>query len=181
MVFPRRLLGCATAAATAALAACSPVHDWRDVRPADTQAVLQFPCRPVLHQRTVPLAGPAVQLSLLACTAGGQTWALAHADLADPLRVGPALVEMRDSAAAKLKAIDGPLQWLAVPGATPNVHSGRGRLGARPSANAPESGALQMELLLFAHGTRVFQASVLGQQLPADEVDTFFASIGFRQ
>lgn len=176
----RRFCCCAALAALAALTACSPAYDWREVRPAGTRAVLLFPCRPVTQQRAVPLAGPAVQLSLLACTAGGQTWALAHADLADPARVGPALAELRTSAVAKLNASHGPLSPLAVPGATPNDHSGRIRLAAQAPAGAAAGGATQMQLTLFAQGTQVFQASVLGERIPDAAADTFFASIGFK-
>lgn len=165
--------------AVAGLAACSPAHDWRDVRPPGTRLALQFPCRPVTQQRAVALAGPAVNLSLLACTAGGQTWALAHADLADPARVGPALAELRTSTVAKLNAAETPLAPLAVAGATPNAHSGRLRLSSRPDAASAARGPVQMELALFAHGTQVFQASVLGESVPADVADTFFGSIGF--
>ncbi len=174
----RRVFCCAS---LAALAACSPAHDWREVRPDGTQAVLLFPCRPVKQQRTLPLAGAPVQLSLLACTAGGQTWALAHADVADPARVGPALAELRSAALAKLSAGGGPTLPLAVPGATPNDHSGRVRLSARPPAGAAERDTLQMELALFAQGTQVFQASILGQRIPETAADSFFTSIGFRR
>ena len=160
-----------------ALGACSPAHDWRDVRPSGTQVQLQFPCRPVAQQRAVPLAGPAVSLSLLACTAGGQTYALAHADMADPARVGPALAELRRTTVAKLPADQVPARALSIPGATPNEHSGRLQLQGRAASAA--RGAVKMELVLFAHGTQVFQASVLGETVPADAAETFFSSIGF--
>ena len=165
-------------AALAVLSACSPALDWRDVRPAGTAVSLQFPCRPVAQQRSLPLAGPPVDLALLACTAGGQTWALAHADLADPARVAPALTELRTSTLAKLGAAQtasAPLPF-SVAGATPNTHSVRQRLHAQPAA-AADGGGLQMELALFTHGTRVFQASVLGSSVPVDAADTFFASV----
>lgn len=172
----RRGIWCCSA--LAALGACSPAHDWRDVRPAGTRITMQFPCRPVAQQRAVALAGPAVELTLLACTAGGQTWALAHAELADPSRIGPALAELRSAALSKLNAVDAPPLSPAVPGATPNAHAGRVRLNGRASAASDRRGALQMELALFADGTQVFQASVLGETLPAEAVDTFFMSIG---
>lgn len=173
----RRGVWCCSA--VVALGACSPAHDWRDVRPAGTELMLQFPCRPVAQQRAVALAGPTVTLSLLACAAGGQTWALAHADLADPARVGAALAELRSSTVAKLDAAEGPPLPLAVPGATPNPRSGRVRLNSRPGAASEAQGPVQMELALFARGTRVFQASVLGESVPADAADIFFGSIGF--
>jgi hypothetical protein len=174
----RRGLWCC--AALAVLSGCSPTLDWRDVRPAGTAVTLQFPCRPVAQQRDVALAGPPVSLSLLACTAGGQTWALAYADLADPARVGPALAELRTSTLAKLNAAGTarPPLPLNVPGATPNPHSVRQRLNGQAAASAAGS-VVQMELGVFTHGTHVFQASVLGNSVPGEGADNFFASIRF--
>lgn len=149
------------------------------MRPPGTQVALQFPCRPVAQKRSVALAGPAVDLSLLACTAGGQTWALAHADLVDPARVGPALAELRSSTEAKLNAGETQILPLTVAGATPNAHSGRVRLRGHPGAASAAGSEMRMELALFAHGTHVFQASVLGESVPAEAADTFFGSIGF--
>jgi hypothetical protein len=163
------------------LSGCSPAYDWRDVRPAGTQLALQFPCRPVAQRRAVELAGPPVDLSLLACTAGGQTWAVAHADLGDPARVPPALAELRSSTIRKLNAEESALSPLAVPGATPNANAGRVRLQSRPGAASGGYRPLQMELALFARGTHVFQVSVLGEAVPADMSQTFFASMGFQR
>ena len=53
------------AAATLALTACSPALDWRQVRPDDAGVEAMFPCKPLSHARTVPLAGqPIVAYSL---------------------------------------------------------------------------------------------------------------------
>jgi hypothetical protein len=34
-----------------------------------------------------------------------------------------------------------------------------------------------MQLAVFAHGTRVYQATVLGERLPDELADTFFGSL----
>jgi hypothetical protein len=117
----------------------------------------------------------------MACTAGGQTWALAHADMGDPARVTGALAELRSSTIQKLHAEQAALAPLAVPGATPNAHAGRVRLQSRTGAASGGHRPLQMELALFARGTHVFQVSVLGEAVPADMSQTFFASIGFQR
>jgi len=156
-----------------ALAACSPALDWRDVRADAAGLQLQFPCRPLQQQRTLPLAGAPVVLTLQVCSADSQTFGLAHADVADPARVQPALQEL---AAAALRNISGtparsvPLQ---LSGATPNPASVRQRLVGR----LPEGKPAQMELAFFAVGTRVFQASVLGEDLRAEAVDIFMSSL----
>lgn len=166
--------GCACAAALL-LAACAPALDWRDVRPEGSGVTLLMPCKPVTQERRLPLAGAVVRLALHACNADGQTWGLAHADVEDPARVPEALAELRAAAAAN---VDGgavarlPLQ---VPGATPQPASERVRF----SGHLPDGRPVQAQLAVFARGTRVYQATALGQHLPDEAAETFFGSIRF--
>ncbi|MDP1646754.1 MAG: hypothetical protein Q8M01_00930 [Rubrivivax sp.] len=164
--------GCVCAAAFL-LAACSPTLDWRDVRPAGSGLTLLMPCKPVVQERSLPLAGAPVRLSLQACSAGGRTWGIAHADVADPARVGVALGELRSSAAANIAGGAAETLPLQVPGATPQAASERVRFGGR----LPDGRPVQVELAVFAHGTRVFQATALGEQLTLEAAQTFFGSI----
>ncbi len=154
------------------LVACAPVHDWRELRSADGTVQLLFPCRPQLHERRVALAGSTVKMSLLSCERGGQTWGLASTDLGDPTRLAPTLDELAVSAGANLAAAprDTPLH---VPGATPHPGSRRVAIDGR----RPDGQPAQMQLALFTHGTKVYQASVLGLRLPTEPVDTFFGSL----
>jgi hypothetical protein len=170
---PRRALRAVAGLAWgAALAACSPAHDWREVRSADGAVQALFPCRPQLHERRLALAGTTVKLALQACDGGGQTWGLASADLADPARLAQALDELAAAAAANLAAVprSSPLQ---VPGATPHPGSRRVALEGR----RPDGEGAQMRVAVFTHGTRVYQASVLGQRLPEEPVGTFLGSL----
>jgi hypothetical protein len=168
---PVRLAG--LTAAAAGLLACAPALDWRGTRPEGSALQLQFPCRPNTQRRDVPLAGVRVNLALHACAAGGQTWGLAVADVVEPARVGPALAELAASAAANLGAAPGQPLALAVPGATPNDASLRLRLQGR----LPDGRVVQMHLAVFARGTQVFQATVLGESLPDAVVEPFFTSL----
>jgi hypothetical protein len=156
-----------------ALVACAPALDWRELRPAGTQLQLLFPCKPTSQQRTLNLAGAPVALTLHACQAGNLTWALSHADVADPARVASALTELK--AAAQIKMGQPEVAWVALitPGATPNAQSGL----ARFSISGADRQALQMHVAVFAHGTRVFQAAVLGSSVPAEAADAFFSSL----
>jgi hypothetical protein len=159
--------------ATVGLLACAPTLDWRDVRAADGVVKAQLPCKPTTHTRKVMLAGQSVSLSLQACSAGGQTWALAWTDVADPAQVGPALRELRDAAVANIGAqLSTPLP-LSVPGATPHANSTRLRLAGRRADGQP----VREQMALFARGTLVVQATALGAELPEDAADTFFASL----
>ena len=155
------------------LAACAPALDWRDVRAADGRVKAQLPCKPATHPRKLLLTGQSVNLPLQACRAGGQTWALAWADISDPVRVGPALRELRDAAAANIGARTSVPLLLNVPGATPHVDSARLRLEGRRA----DSQAVREQIAVFARGTLVVQATALGAELSDEAADTFFASL----
>jgi hypothetical protein len=156
-----------------ALSACAPALDWREVRPKDSQVQLLFPCKPAEQARRVQLAGQSVRLSLHACSAGGQTWALAHADLGDPAHIGAALGELMASAAANLGTVPGPPEALQVAGATPHAGSVRLRLAGQ----LPDGKAVREEVAVFTYGTRVYQATALGADLPQEAAQTFIASL----
>ncbi len=152
---------------------CSPALDWRDVRPPGTSATVLMPCRPSAQQRQLSLAGVPVVLSLQACIAGGLTWGMVSADVVDPTRVGAALDELLASSARNLATAAPTGAACAPPGSTPNEHSRRVRLrGAMPDGTKAE-----LESAVFSHGTRVFQATVLGEKLDTDAAETFFASL----
>jgi len=159
----------------AAAAACSPALDWREVRPEGSGLALLMPCRPSRQARTLRLAGREVTLVMIACSAGGQTWALAFADIADPAQVGAALAELQGSAAANVGAPAPRTQPLAVRGATPHAGSARFALDGR----LPDGSAAVEQGALFTRGTLVFQATVLGAQIPADAAETFIGSLRF--
>lgn len=157
----------------AALTGCSPALDWRDVRVDSAGLQLQFPCKPARQQRTLPLAGSPVVLTLLVCSADGQTFGLAHADVADPARVETALRELGAAAARNIGGTASRRVPFVLSGTTPNPASQRVRLAGR----LPEGQAAQMELALFAIGTQVFQASALGEKLRDDAVEIFIGEI----
>ncbi|MCY7314917.1 MAG: hypothetical protein LH480_04670 [Rubrivivax sp.] len=179
---PNRHAAVGALLAAALLGGCSPVLDWREVRLADSRAQVLMPCKPSAQERNVSLAGQPVRLSLHACAAGGQTWGIAFADVAEPGRVGPAMAELGASAAGNIgagrpgrAAAARPIA-LQVPGATPHAASQRWRLqGTRPDGTP-----LHMQLAVFAHGTRVFQATALGEPLADDAADTFFGGLRIR-
>jgi hypothetical protein len=156
------------------LLACAPALDWREVRPAGGGIVLLMPCKPDSHARQVHLGSDAVRLELHACIAAGTTWALAFADVGDPARVGPALVELQASAARNLAAAVEPLQLpLKAEGATPNPASRRVQL----QGHMPDGRAVTEQVAVFAKGTRVYQAVALGGALDPEAVDSFFGSL----
>jgi hypothetical protein len=169
------LLAPGAALVVLAVAACSPALDWRQVRSDGAQVQALFPCKPKTVAREVALVGAKVRMVLAACEAGGHTWALAHADMTDPARVGPALAELRAKARGKLQGPAGTAapRPLAVPGATPNEAAARERLQGR----LPDGREVIQHLAVFARGTVVIQAVALGAGLPDDAADTFIDSL----
>jgi hypothetical protein len=155
---------------------CAPTLDWREVRVAGTGLVALFPCKPVEQTKQLPLAAAEVQLTLLACVAGESTWALAHADMVDPARVGAALTELLATTAAKVSSATPESLPLRIEGTTPSEHSRRVSLAGSRADGSP----LAMQMAVFAKGTRVFQATWLGNDgigQQGEAVNTFFAGL----
>lgn len=154
----------------AVLLGCTPAMDWREVRAGPVAAAL--PCRPSVYERRVPLAGVSAVWRLQACSAGGATWALGEADLADPALVTAALGQLLAAAAentAGQRLRDEP--W-RMSGATPNPQARRISVrGTRPDGRAVEHHAV-----VFAVGTQVVQLSVVGDAVSPDDVDAMFGS-----
>ena len=121
----------------------------------------------------VPLAGAVVTMTLQACDADGHTFALAVADVGDPTRVSPALMELAAGAARNVGAPARPGQALQLAGATPNDANQRFALEGR----RPDGRPAQLVLAVFAHGTTVFQATVLAERLSSETAQTFLASL----
>jgi hypothetical protein len=169
----RNLVICSLAAGV--MSGCAPALDWREVRPQGSGLMLMFPCKPVSHARSVALAVGQVTLQLSACKAGGSTWALAVADVAEPARVGPALAELDAAAARNLGATQVRPLPLKIDGATPNPASRRVLIDGR----LPDGRAVTEQVAVFAKGTQVFQATVLGERVDAEAAEIFFASLRF--
>lgn len=153
---------------------CAPPLDWREIRPAGSGAVALFPCKPKSHARTLQIGPASTSMALYACSAGGTTYAFAHADIGNPEFVGPALVALRDSTAANLGgAIPTEDGALRVPGMTPNPRAVRIRI----TGHLPGGEAAQVAAGFFAKGTRVFQITLIGAQLDAQAVQTYFSGV----
>jgi len=154
-------------------AACSPAADWREVRPAGLRLQLALPCRPDAVARRLPLAGAEVELQLYACSAGGSTFALASADLDDPQRVGAALAELGAAARANVRGRIVRDDAAAVGGMTPHQAARRWRI----AGSLPDGREVVQEVAVFAYGSRVYQATVVGAQPDAAAVQTLFDSL----
>lgn len=155
------------------ICACAPTLDWREVAPIGLGIATLFPCRPSSTSRNIQVGGQPVVMSLHACTVEGSTFALASARADDVRAVGPALVELSTSAARNIGVGLDAGEPLQVPGMTP--HAGARRflmIGRRPDGSV-----LVEHMAVFARGTRMYQAFVVGPRPNADAVQTFFSSL----
>ncbi|MDH4059495.1 MAG: hypothetical protein OEU94_01650 [Aquincola sp.] len=163
----------AAVSAAAVSIACTPALDWREVRPEGSHLQLMFPCKPASHTRRVSLADTTVEMSMFACTADEATYALVFADVQDPLRVTPALDELSRSLAANVQAAGRAASSpLVVAGMTPNDSAASWVVAGQ----LPDGRAVQERAALFAYGTRIYQATVVGSRSIGAEASAAFFS-----
>jgi hypothetical protein len=152
----------------AALVACSPKLDWREVRPEGAGLLLLFPCKPEVASRELP----QVRMGQAACKADEQSFSLTWARLDDPARVGPALQQMRESLAERLQAAPTAAQALQVAGMTPNPQAVQQQLKAETQ---------QARVAVFARGLMVYQLVLLGSRADAAAWDNLLGGLKFEQ
>jgi hypothetical protein len=167
----RRALTTILALACAA-AACTPTLDWRELRIDGLLAL--FPCKPAGHARKLALAGVAVDMTVTACSTGGATYAVGFADVGQPALVAQALDEL---AAAAARNIDAKGAQAATPlhieGMTPNPRAGRWVFAGRRG----DDQRVEEQVAVFARGTRVYQATMVGVKLDSEAIDMFFGAL----
>lgn len=168
-----RLLALTLTVLLALLAACSPSLDWRQVRPEGWGLVAAWPCRPSTQVRQVTLAGSAVAMSLMVCSAGPHSFAIASADMADPARVGPALAALGEAARINVQGVVESERAAAVTGMTPQPAARWWQLRGQLADGQP----VREQVLVFAHGMRVFQATLVGPVAAESLGKTFFDAI----
>ena len=155
------------------LSACSAALDWRQFQPEGWPLQLAMPCKPADQQRRIPLAGTTVALRMLSCSAGDHIFAVASADVGDPARVGPALRALAAAAQANVRATVIAEQPANVPGMTPQADARRWQLRGQ----LPDARPVAEQLQVFAHGTRVYQASVIGPAADDAHASPFFDAL----
>lgn len=160
---------------TSALAGCSPRLDWREVRVPDTGLTALLPCRPASQARRLVLAGFEVEMSMVACTGDSVVYAIASADVGQPARVGTALAELHAAAVRNLGAAPQVQVAFQVPGATPNAQTGLTTL----AGTLGDGRRVEEKIAVFAKGTRVYQATMLGPSVEAEASEAFFGGLRF--
>ena len=157
----------------AALAACTPVLDWREVRVGGGSLAGLYPCRPEHRVRTVSLAAGNHRMEMVACMAGDSTYAISYIDLVDPATVTGALKALRTAAAGNVGGIQPHIDPFSLRGMTPNVEAARLRVEGR----LPDGKTVQEHAVFFVKGLRIYQASVIGAMPAPEAVETFLSGL----
>lgn len=157
----------------ATFAACSPSVDWREMQPAGAHLRIAMPCRPATQQRSVPLAGISVDMTLVACHTETSTFAVSFAAVDEPGRVGPALRALLDSARTNVQGQAMSLSPAMIPGMTPQPQAQRWRVNGR----LPDGRAVISQGVVFSHGTWVYQATIVGENTGEESARVFFDAL----
>lgn len=147
--------------------ACQPALNWREVRPAQSEAAVLFPCKPEIEQRPAQ-PGQQGAMGLARCETAGRRFALSWAELPDPTQAAAALRAMPQALAAKLGQPLPEGQPLQVPGMTPLPEAVQRRL-AGPGGIT--------RVAVFARGGRVYQVLMTADADDPAVWDSFVGSL----
>ena len=152
---------------------CSPTFNWRDVRPDQTPLVALFPCKPDQGERVVMLGAKEVTMKMLACDAGGVTFALAYANMGSPALTGVALAQWKAVTLGHLRAQSVIEQPFALKGA--ELSAPPVQVAARGAH--PDGSAVAVQAVWFAAGPVVFQAAVYATVANPAAAEAYFAGL----
>lgn len=158
----------------AALPACSPTFDWREIHPQDAGVAALFPCKPERKTREIELATARYRMEMLSCRAGDTTFALGFLDVPDAGAVGSVLEHLRNAAVANIDGTEPQLAPIAIDGMTPQPQAAQLSF----AGHLPDGSAVHEDAAFFARGLRVYQAGVIGRAPPPDAVQAFLG--GFK-
>ncbi len=136
-----------------------------------------MPCKPESAERSLPLAGVPTLMHMHSCEAGGQTFAVAWADVAEEARVTEVLAGWRAGSLAAIRldpatAADANTDWPVT------VQGAQQLQGLQAGGQDPQGKATQVRAVYFSKGTQVFQAAVYGPNLSDEVLTTFFEGLG---
>jgi hypothetical protein len=140
----------------AALLACSPALDWREVSLSDRSRLL-FPCKPERLTRSVALAGQTLPAQMLVCDAQDSTWSATEFKLDDAALAPQALTQLRHLLSLNLGAEESALVEAMPAAQTVGTHwHGSVLRGRRPGGTAVTAHAV-----FFAQGRYLYQLVIL--------------------
>jgi hypothetical protein len=153
------------------LSACSPRHDWREVRGTDAPFVVLMPAKPASHSRPVNIGGTTVVMTMTAAEVNGVTFAVGSAVFPDAAQAQAALAAVKT---ALINNIGGTvINEQAASDATPPTVS-ISIEAAGPGGN----GQRRLFARLVAREQRVYQVLAVGsaKAIEREAVDMFLDS-----
>ncbi len=165
----RKLRALATLALATALAACSPVLNWRQVHMGGLSG--QLPCKPDHASRDVPLGSQPVRLQMMGCEAGGALFAISHVQVADAVEAAKVLLDWQAQALRSLQA--------GTPHPVPakNHAWAYNQVTIHASGKNPQGAAVNARLTWVVKGGNVYHLAVYGEQLTDAMTQPFFEDI----
>lgn len=160
----------------AALVACAPDLNWREVRTDDAHCSILLPAKPATHARSVNLDGLKVEMQMTGAAVDDLSFTVASARIPDAAQRVPALAAMQVAMLRNIGAASHDEKRVTLKGgveATEVVASGQ---------NARDGKKLLMHARFAIYGDRVYQAVALGPQdkLSPEAADTFLGSLSLR-
>jgi len=156
-----------------ALAACSPVFNWREVPVGGAGLVALLPCKPDRATRSIALANASVDVTMAGCNAGDATFAVAQVTADSRSQADAWLAtwraQMRDSwRGALFDEADAavPRADAAVPGSRFRAHTDGARIDVLWFSQAQPDGHVAL-----------YQATLLGAPTEPDAAATFFEGL----
>lgn len=159
----------------AALIACSPTFNWREVRAEPTPLKAMLPCKPDKGARTVPMAGRDVSLEVLGCDTGGATFAVLHADIGDASRLGEVLAQWKTATLLNLRS-EAAREFAFRPSGALDL---RQSLQVVASGKRADGSKVESHAAYFARGSHVYQAVIYSGELKPEIADAFFSGLKF--
>ncbi len=160
----------------AALAACNPALNWREVRGADAPYTVLLPAKPSSFSRPVNLNGVKVEMSMTAAEVDGVSYAVASARIPEAAQRKAALAAMQEAMLRNIGATGGQQRDVVLDGGAPALEVvAQGHVG-------PSKRPVAMQARFAQHGERVYQAVALGpaDALTPEAAETFLGSFRLR-
>jgi hypothetical protein len=154
----------------AAIAACTPAHDWREVQGSAAPFSVLLPAKPTILARQIDLDGMPVTMTMTAAEVGGVTYAVGTVDLPDAASAKRAMTAMRT---AMVRNIHGTVVKETAADSSIALEASGTPTGGQPK-------------LLIAHfvasNQHAYQVIVAGAAtaIAREQVDTFMSSFKAR-
>lgn len=152
--------------------ACTPVLDWRTVSVGRMSAWL--PCKPDRAQRSVDLAGMALEMEMAGCEAGGALFAVSRVYVPDAAQASAVVQAWRTAATATMRATD--VREVAAQSPSANsAHAGPAPQRWVAQGVRSDGQPVQAQWGWYVEGAEVFHFAVYAAQVSADMQEHFFS------